>query len=79
MPISTHTYQDYEFDIEMTPLDPSPYDPSTWEARVIRIVRVMPDGKRDCIDERIFRIVTGRHEDEALEQVKSAVHVWVRR
>lgn len=79
MPISTHRYQDYEFDIEMTALDPSPYDPSTWEARVTRIVHVMPSGERDRVDERIFRIVTGRDADEALQKLTSAVHIWVGR
>ena len=73
MPITTHRYGDYEYDVELTPLDPSPYDPSTFEARITRVARVLPNGGREQMDERVFRIVTGRDRDEALSKIDAAV------
>jgi hypothetical protein len=73
LPTTTHRFGDYEYDIELTPLDPSPYDLSTIEARITRIARVLPDGGREQLDERAFRIVTGRDRDEALTKIDAAV------
>jgi hypothetical protein len=73
MPITTHRYQNYEYDVQLTPLQPSPYDPSRFEARIIRIVRVLASGDQERINELLFRIATGRDQEEVMARIEAEV------
>src|SRR5688572_16405737 len=73
MQIITRCYKQYEYDVQLTPLDPSRYDPCRVEARVIRIVRVLDSGDREPVDELLFRIAAGRDQHEAIAKVDEEV------
>ena len=73
MQIITRRFKQYEYDVQLTPLDPSPYDPWRFEARVIRIVRVLASGDREPLDELLFRIVAGRDQHEVIAKVEDEV------
>ena len=73
MPITTYNYKEYEDDVQLTPLEPSPYDPSRFEARVTRVVRLLEGGVREPLNELLFRIATGRDREEAILRIQAEV------
>ena len=69
---------EYEYDIEVLPLDPPMSNGNSHEAKVARLVRRQPSSRADSGSPLSFGLRRGKTEVETVQLVEADVEAWIR-